>query len=179
MPTLPPDLLPPILVLLRDRLGAACIDGAQEVAGGDTHRAARVETDRGPVFVKWNASDAAPMFDCEVRGLHKLRSADALRIPEPLGVVRTERWAAVAMEWIQPDRPTAAVAERLGRGLARLHAVRAPAYGLDHDNFIGRLPQPNAPSPSWVEFYRRPRLRFQIDLAHRSGRMDAGRLRRL
>ena len=35
---------------------------------------------------------------------------------------------------------------RLGRGLAALHRAGAPSFGLAEDNFIGSLPQPNAPA---------------------------------
>ena len=34
--------------------------------------------------------------------------------------------------------------EALGRRLAALHGFGAPSFGLDHDNFIGRLAQSNA-----------------------------------
>ena len=59
--------------------------------------------------------------------------------------------------------------ERCGRGLARLHAslrdVDAPAFGLAHDNYIGRLPQSNQPMSSWSEFWRARRLEPQLRLA--------------
>jgi len=52
---------------------------------------------------------------------------------------------------------------------AALHRTGAPGFGLDHDNFIGRLPQSNRPAPDWGTFYRRERLEPQ----HRRAR-DAG-----
>ncbi len=62
--------------------------------------------------------------------------------------------------------------ERLGRGLAALHrAGRADGWGWMEDNFIGPLPQANAPAASWAEFWRTRRLEPQLELARRGGRM--------
>jgi protein-ribulosamine 3-kinase len=43
-----------------------------------------------------------------------------------------------------------------------LHRAGAPGFGLDHDNFIGRLPQANGPLATWAEFYRQRRLLPQL-----------------
>ena len=61
--------------------------------------------------------------------------------------------------------------EELGRGLAALHRSGAPGFGLDHDNFIGRLPQPNGPCADWAGFYRVRRLGAQLELAVESRRI--------
>jgi fructosamine-3-kinase len=59
--------------------------------------------------------------------------------------------------------------EQLGRALAALHRFGSPGFGLDHDNFIGRLPQSNTPASTWVDFYRERRLEPQLRLARESG----------
>lgn len=43
--------------------------------------------------------------------------------------------------------------------LAALHKTHAPFNGLDHDNFIGSLPQPNHQNNSWPHFFEDMRLR--------------------
>ena len=48
--------------------------------------------------------------------------------------------------------------EHFGAALAGLHRHTAALHGLDRDNFIGRLPQPNTQTASWVEFYRDQRI---------------------
>ena len=50
----------------------------------------------------------------------------------------------LVLELVETGRPARDFDERLGRGLAALHRFGAPGFGLDHDNFIGRLPQSNA-----------------------------------
>jgi fructosamine-3-kinase len=53
--------------------------------------------------------------------------------------------------------------------LADLHRHTSDKHGLDQDNFIGRLPQPNPPTPSWTAFYREHRIGFQMQMARQKG----------
>jgi fructosamine-3-kinase len=87
----------------------------------------------------------------------------------------------ILLEWLaappQADRSRAAMV--LGHQLAALHRTTAPAYGLDHDNYIGATPQPNGWMQSWAAFFRERRLGFQAGLARRNGLLTAERERRL
>jgi fructosamine-3-kinase len=60
-----------------------------------------------------------------------------------------------------------------------MHRATAGAYGLDHDNYIGATPQPNGWMPSWRDFFRERRLRFQAELARRNGLLPAERASRV
>jgi fructosamine-3-kinase len=117
------------------------------------------------VFVKSNFVADPTMFAAEARGLAWLAQARALRVPEVLAVGDT----FLVLERIAPARRRADFDERLGRALAALHRFGAPGFGLDHDNFIGRLPQSNTPAPTWPEFYRARRLEPQLRLARDAG----------
>lgn len=68
------------------------------------------------------------------------------------------------MTRIDPIPATAEHLVRLGRGLARLHRVPQPAYGLEQDNYIGLAPQSNGLSSNWGEFFVHRRLWFQVGL---------------
>jgi protein-ribulosamine 3-kinase len=57
----------------------------------------------------------------------------------------------------------------LGERLALQHRRAATAFGWRRDNTIGRTPQLNGWSESWVTFLRERRLRYQLDLAARNG----------
>ncbi len=142
-------------------LGSAVVtwDG---VSGGDINEAheARLADGRW-VFVKSNPEAPARMFEAEARGLDWLGQAGALRVPEVLARGRN----FLALEHIRPGRRKPDFDERLGRGLAALHRAGASGFGLDHDNFIGRLPQSNQPLPTWAGFYRERRLLPQLHLA--------------
>jgi len=160
---------------LEAALGARVVR-ARPVAGGDINEAFSVSCESGlQVFVKTHRGAAPAMFPAEARGLDWLRAADAVRLPRVLAVSGGTDGAPpfLALEWLEPARPRPSFDEELGRALARLHRYGAPGFGLDHDNFIGRLPQDNRASDTWEEFYRERRLRPQLDLADAHGRIPA------
>jgi fructosamine-3-kinase len=76
----------------------------------------------------------------------------------------------LVLELVPTGAPACDFDEKLGRGLAALHRFGASGFGLDHDNFIGSLPQANAPIGSWPEFYRERRLEAQLRRAADEGR---------
>jgi protein-ribulosamine 3-kinase len=163
---------------LRSSLGSAP-SAARRLSGGDINDAFEVRLDDGrAIFVKTNARAAPEMFQAEARGLAWLAEARALRIPEVLAV-SSERDGArfLALEFVQSKSPARGHDEALGRGLAALHRHGASAFGLDHDNFIGSLPQSNRPHPTWAAFYEHERLAPQLERAVRQGRASA-RMRR-
>jgi fructosamine-3-kinase len=63
--------------------------------------------------------------------------------------------------------------------LAALHAITAPAYGLEQDTLIGGLHQPNGWSPTWLDFFREQRLLHMGAKAVRAGRLPLDVMRRL
>ena len=152
------------------------IAGEQPIAGGDINRAFAIELEGGRrLFVKTNASAPAGMFEVEARGLVWLAEARALRVPDV--VAAGPGFLALALVEAGPPAPD--FDERLGRGLAALHRRGAPRFGLDHDNFIGRLPQDNTAieAPDWASFYRARRLEPQLRRAVDDG-VASSRLRR-
>jgi fructosamine-3-kinase len=151
---------------------AARVTRTSRVGGGDINDAFEARLDDGrTVFVKTNERADPTLFPAEARGLSWLAEARALRVPEVLAVSsgRAGRPSFLVLEHIASARPRAGCDEELGRGLAALHRFGAASFGLDHDNFIGRLPQSNQPSPSWADFYRSRRLEPQLGSA-----VDAG-----
>jgi fructosamine-3-kinase len=127
------------------------------------------------VFLKTNAKAAPSMFPAEARGLAWLRAAGELRVPEVLAVSsgRVGEPGFLVLELLSSARRCADFDERLGRGLARLHRFGAPRFGLDHDNFIGSLPQRNQSHASWAEFYWNERLEPQLVRAISAGLASA------
>ncbi|HLA42631.1 MAG TPA: fructosamine kinase family protein, partial [Aggregatilineales bacterium] len=85
--------------------------------------------------------------------------------------------AFLLLEWLSPERPrhADALAEKLGEGLAALHQRTQANHGLDHDNYIGSLPQHNQEESSWAVFYRDHRIRAQGEIARQRGRLPASR----
>ncbi len=50
-------------------------------------------------------------------------------------------------------------------------------FGLDHDNYMGSLPQQNTQSPVWTNFFIRCRLEPQVRLAVEKGLLETSALR--
>lgn len=158
------------------------ITDATRVGGGDINQAARIETTQGSYFVKWHEGAPNRFFECETLGLDLLRKANAVRVPEVIGygMVGDGETAFLVLEWIgQGPAKGVGPAERLGFTLAAQHQARYEFYGLDYDNYIGKLAQPNKRRDSWIAFYRDKRLGVQRKLAKRLGRMPAQRERLL
>jgi len=158
----------------------APIERLERVSGGDIHQAAKLGLRTGDVlFLKFSERPLPRVFEVEAKGLERLRGAGELRVPEVLAVGET----FLLLEWIEPDPapPTARTMRDFGRRLARLHQHlnEQGLYGLDHDNYIGTLPQVNTPTRSWVEFYRARRLGAQLELARSRGRLPPKRRARL
>jgi fructosamine-3-kinase len=160
---------------VREAIGVALgarVATTRGLSGGDINEAHQVALDDGrEIFVKTNRHPPAGMFPAEARGLDWLRAAGAVRVPQVLAV--DERF--LALELIRPGKPRATFDEELGRGLAALHRAAPAAFGLDHDNFIGRLPQSNVPAsaPGWPAFYRERRLQPQLQRAAGAGLLPA------
>lgn len=143
---------------LAELLGAELVE-ATPLSGGSINAAWAVRlADGRRVFVKSNPRAPADMFAAEARGLAFLQaglSDGQLRVPEVIAV--DPRF--LVLELLDAGEPGADFDERLGRGLAALHRSGTELeLGLDHDNYIGSLPQVNARMAAWPSFYRVRRL---------------------
>ncbi|MEQ9336762.1 MAG: fructosamine kinase family protein, partial [Miltoncostaeaceae bacterium] len=134
-------------------------------------RAHRVELDDGAtIFVKHLPDAPASLFEREAAGLRWLAGAGALRVPEVLG----SGAGHLALEWIDSGRPAPDHDERLGRGLAALHRAGADAFGAGADGWIGTLPLPNSPLPTWDAFLAQRRIEPLIRAGVDRGILDPG-----
>lgn len=117
----------------------------------------------GNVFVKASDGEDPAFLASEASGLRWLQEADAVPIPEVLGLNDT----LLVTAWIAPGRPTRESAEEFGRRLATLHARGAQSFGAPWPGYIGALTLDNTEGEDWPEFYaaRRvlPYLRAAVD----------------
>ena len=182
-------MLPRLSDAISRGLGVA-VTAAEPLSGGDINQAFAVTlADGRTVFAKSNPREPRGMFAAEARGLGWLAEARALRVPRVLAMSGDPEEQPggsgpgpgfLVLELIAPATRARDFDEQLGRGLARLHQHGAPGFGLDHDNFIGRLPQVNTvrPGETWPEFFRdrrlEPQLRRAVDARRASPAMRAG-----
>jgi fructosamine-3-kinase len=147
-------------------LGAAVVS-TTPVAGGDTCTSTRLRLSDGrSALIKTRPNPPEGFFEAEARGLRWLAEPGAVPVAEVLGVQAD----CLVLGWVEPTRPTPEAATELGRMLARLHASGADGFGAEQDGFIGTLPLPNRPAPTWPEFFavRRilPYLKLGVDRGH-------------
>lgn len=148
---------------------------ARPVSGGDIHHAFRLDTTDGRrMFIKTNRHNQAPaMFKTESQGLALLGASKSIRTPKIYSHGSTDDGHAyLLMEFIPSGYRNRLFWERFGQGLANLHGNTSAMYGFAHDNFIGRLPQPNTRHDTWAEFYAEERLWPQMILAREQGYFD-------
>ncbi|MEU0791935.1 fructosamine kinase family protein [Amycolatopsis sp. NPDC005961] len=109
----------------------------------------------------------------EAAGLRWLASAKAVPVPSVAGHDEN----LLVVERVTAGRSSAPAAERLGRGLARLHAAGAPAFGAappggPADAWIGRAPMANVPGEDWASWYAAHRVLPYVRRAFDAGTFD-------
>jgi len=143
--------------------------------GGMIGQVFRVELADGRTVVAKTA-DAGGTLDIEGYMLRYLREHTALPVPD---VLHSEP-SLLIMTFVEGSSHFSEAAERHAADLlAALHAVTAPAFGLERDTLIGPLHQPNPWTPSWIAFFRDQRLRYMARLAADSGRLPRPMLERI
>ncbi|HZW60517.1 MAG TPA: fructosamine kinase family protein [Woeseiaceae bacterium] len=160
----------PRLAAALEQAGLRCDPAGQPRAlGGGSHATWQVQSDAGRVFLKSAPAAALAMFAAERDALLELGAAGAVRVPAPLACLAAGGSSVLALQWLELSPPGEAANRSFGRRLAALHRHTAPAFGWHRDNTIGATPQPNTPSDDWVHFFRRHRLRHQLELAEQNG----------
>lgn len=123
------------------------------VSGGSINTAFRLQTTTGNFFLKFNSSSRFPgMFENEIKGLSLLHKTGAVKIPEVICAGEFESNDFLILDMINQTSSTAKSQEKLGKQLAHLHKIEAETFGLDHDNYIGSLPQSNTQMLSGIDF---------------------------
>ena len=153
------------------------------VSGGSINDAYAAELGDGrTAFVKTRADAAPGEFETEAAGLEWLAEGP-VPVPEVLAATSGPGAPLLALEWVEPGELSREGAEELGRGLAALHALGAPAHGWMPGGSeaavaggagtqrLGSLPLEVGPGESWGAVYAEQRL---LPLARRC--RDAGTL---
>ena len=143
------------------------------VSGGSINSAYRIGLDDKQVFVKMNDRNAFPqMFETEKKGLDLLKANSQFHIPKVIDVVNDGNDAMIFMEWIEPGARESDYWRKFGRRLAEMHRSTNEEFGLDHDNYIGSLPQRNNRHSTWADFFIEERLQPMIEQARNDSQID-------
>lgn len=96
----------------------------------------------------------------------------------PVPTLRGETAELLLADYVKPGGPSAAAAEELGRGLARLHGAGAPAFGSPPPGgqahaSIGLAGMENVPCGTWAEHYGLHRIEPYVRTAVDRGTYSA------
>ncbi len=150
------------------------------VGGGCINDAQKAKTGTGTFFIKSNSASEYPgMLSAEARGLELLRTAGAIHVPEVIGLHTAEGRDYLVLEWLEPARRSKDFFQAFGHGLATQHRCTHETFGLDHDNYIGSLPQCNESLNDGIRFLVEERIRKQALLALAGSRLDASLMKRI
>lgn len=137
-------------------------------SGGDINHAAILQFETSaPIFLKWNVNAPKTMFEAEAKGL-KLLANSNLVVPEVLLTGDT----FLVMSLLKEGSGYSESSFQFGIELAKLHRSTSEHFGLDHDNFIGRLPQSNTQHSDWADFFVSERIVPQVKMGVDSGRLS-------
>lgn len=138
--------------------------------GGSINEVFLLKCDTASFVIKLNDTDRFPnMFEREAKGLKLLKNSGSFKIPEVLSYGNEKNSSYLIMEYITKGTPTPDFWGRFALNLASLHKISNPLFGLDHDNYIGSLPQHNNFKTTASEFYITQRLEPQIRMATDKG----------
>jgi fructosamine-3-kinase len=151
-------------------------DHISPLSGGCVGEVYRVDLPDGRSLVAKVDGGSNAVLDKEGWMLHYLVEKSALPVPELIHSAPDLLIMSFLPGHSSFDARSEAHAAAL---LADLHAITAPAYGLESDTLIGGLHQPNPWTPSWIAFFREQRLVFMARVAYESGRLPAQTLARI
>jgi len=139
-------------------VGGGCINTAYTLGSGDRR-----------YFVKLNSADRRSMFEAEAAGLTEIANTDSIRVPRPLATGVAGGHSYLVLEYIAFGGHKSEGVRAAGHRLAAMHRTTRRSFGWDRDNTIGSTPQNNRPEASWIDFWAKHRLGFQLELAARNG----------
>ena len=149
------------------------IYSTRDLSGGDINQTCKLDTSSGVFCLKYNSADKFPaMFEKEAQGLRLLQGAGDLRVPAVITDNSLSAYSYLLLEFIDSEKEIDRFMFHFGESLARLHDNSSDFFGLDHDNYMGSLPQSNNPHDDWFEFFVAERLLKQVALARDSGLLD-------
>ena len=138
--------------------------------GGCINNAAIVETESENYFIKFNSKIPDDIFEKEYKGLLLLHQTKIIRVPQPLGYGKIGNITYLILEVINAGAEKKDFWIRFGSSLANLHyKIRSDFFGLEFDNYLGRLTQQNSLKEDWILFFIEQRLEFQLNLAISKG----------
>jgi len=120
-------------------------------------------------FIKVGQSDLGnKMIFAEHQGLRHLDS-HGLRIPRLYDLGKSDGNNFIVLAYVDETDTSKESDLDIAEQLASIHKVTHSSFGLEDNNFIGRLSQSNRPHNDFISFYQQERLLPQIEMAKAYG----------
>jgi len=159
--------------ILTEHIGSSCLlKNASTFSGGCINNTLKLKTNQHDYFLKWQ-THTPDLFEKEALGLKILNQKSPIHSPEVIGFGQCEEKNYLLLTFEPSGRRVANFWIDFGEKLAEQHRISHHAFGLDHDNHIGRLHQKNTESNKWSAFFIDQRLRPQLILALQKGLLNS------
>ncbi|MEO9871894.1 fructosamine kinase family protein [Ekhidna sp.] len=135
------------------------------ISGGCINNTVKIVTDNGQFFLKWNKAEYESMFSNEKQGLDLLLKKSPLFTPTAIDFGVLNDRAYLLTEWIETGVQSNRFWESFAENLANQHKSVDVLFGLNHNNYIGSLPQSNKQHHKWSRFFIEERIVPQLKLA--------------
>tara|TARA_Y100001936_G_scaffold243230_1_gene281786 strand:+ start:37536 stop:38420 length:885 start_codon:yes stop_codon:yes gene_type:complete len=145
------------------------VERIDSMSGGCINQAYYIKDRKHDFFVKTNKTINLHMFETEAIGLQEIKNSCSLRVPTPICWGKNKTHSYLVLEYIEMDRVTKNGSATLGTGLAEMHRISFDKFGWIKNNTIGSTQQINNFSHNWVQFWRKYRLGYQLQLAKDNG----------
>ncbi len=145
------------------------IKAITRVSGGDINDAYKVTTQDNIFFIKTNQPSVGDLFEKERLGMKILLDSKAIHVPKVLDHGYHDQTPYLILEYLEKGTSKRRFWEEFGTQMADLHRNTQEHFGLNHDNYIGKLPQSNTPKSNWIDFFIEQRIEPQLHLAINKG----------
>ena len=145
------------------------IKAISRVTGGDINDAYKVTTQDNIFFIKTNQPSVGDLFEKERLGMKILLDSKAIHVPKVLDHGYHDQTPYLILEYLEKGTSKRRFWEEFGTQMADLHRNTQEHFGLNHDNYIGKLPQSNTPKSNWIDFFIEQRIEPQLHLAINKG----------
>jgi len=138
--------------------GGGCINSTYTISDNQHH-----------YFVKLNSAQLIDMFEAEAAGLNQIAASNSIRVPAVICSGISDKQSYLVLQHLNFAHGETCSHQQLGFDLAQMHRYSADQFGWYRNNTIGSTPQHNEQGSDWIEFWRRQRLDFQLQLAANNG----------
>jgi protein-ribulosamine 3-kinase len=152
--------------ILLDSLGPeAVLKDFQFLYCGNFNLAARVETQDGRFFIKWNQGSHEGMFESEAKSMELIRQTNTIHVPKVYGYGKKPDGSYLMLDFVAEATRKEDYWQDFGQKVAALHNHTSENHGLHFNNYAGAIPQINDYLPDGIEFFIEKRMKPTVNRA--------------